>query len=37
MVRKFYSSALRHAIRAEGDHELIHLPLVEIERRLAKP
>jgi hypothetical protein len=36
MVRKFYSSALRQAIRAEVDHELIRLPLAEIERRLTK-
>jgi protein required for attachment to host cells len=34
-LRKAYSSALRQAIRAEVDHDLIHLPVGEIERRLT--
>ncbi len=35
-LRKSYSSALRHAIRAEIDHDLVHLPVAEIEARLSK-
>ncbi len=35
-LRKSYSSALRKAIRAEVDHDLIHLPVGEIERRLTE-
>jgi protein required for attachment to host cells len=37
VLRKSYSSALRQAIRAEVDHDLIHLPVGEIEQRLTKP
>ncbi len=36
VLRKAYSAALRQAIRAEVDHDLIHLPVGEIEERLAK-
>jgi protein required for attachment to host cells len=35
-LRKSHSSALRHAIRAEIDHDLVHLPIVEIEARLTQ-
>jgi protein required for attachment to host cells len=35
-LRKSYSSALRHAIRAEIDHGLVHLPVAEIEARLTQ-
>lgn len=34
-LRKSYSLALRHAIRAEIDHDLIHLPVGDIEARLS--
>lgn len=34
-LRKSYSSALRKAIRAEVDQDLTHLPVAEIEGRLA--
>jgi protein required for attachment to host cells len=36
VLRKSYSSALRKAIRAEVDHDLVHLPIFEIEERLTK-
>jgi protein required for attachment to host cells len=36
VLRKSYSSALRQTIRAEIDHDLIHLPVGEIEQRLTK-
>ncbi len=36
VLRKSYSSALRKAIRAELDHDLIHLTVPEIEQRLSK-
>lgn len=34
-LRKSYSPALRKAIRAEVGHDLVHLPVSEIEERLA--
>ncbi|HLH11285.1 MAG TPA: host attachment protein [Methylovirgula sp.] len=34
-LRKAYSPAVRKAIRAEVDHDLIHLPVPEIEARLT--
>ncbi len=36
VLRKSYSVALRQTIRAEVDHDLIHLPVQEIEHRLTK-
>lgn len=36
VLRKSYSAALRQAIRAEVDHDLIHLTVREIEDRLTK-
>jgi protein required for attachment to host cells len=35
VLRKSYSPALRKAIRAELDHDLVHLPVAEIEERLT--
>lgn len=35
-IRKTYTSALQQAIRAEVDHDLVKLPVAEIEQRLAK-
>ncbi len=36
VLRKSYSPALRKAIRAEVDHDLVHLPIPEIEERLVR-
>lgn len=35
VLRQAYSTNLRHALRAEMDKDLVHLPVYEIEKHLA--